>query len=64
MQRYIDGRSVKGATHVRNGAPLQDSYKIVKYSEDISIISVAMVVKNVREVSPDHKLPAMHSVML
>lgn len=41
MQRYIDGRSVKGATHVRNGAPLQDSYKIVKYSEDISIISVA-----------------------
>lgn len=41
MQRYLYGESVKGATHVRNGAPLQDSYRIERVSDEVSIISVA-----------------------
>ena len=41
MKHLLYGESVKGATHVRNGAPLQDSYKIEKVSDDISIIAVA-----------------------
>ena len=41
MKQLLYGESVKGATHVRNGAPLQDSYKIEKVSDDISIIAVA-----------------------
>lgn len=41
MQCYLYGESVKGATHLRNGMPLQDSYKIEKVSDDVLIISVA-----------------------
>lgn len=41
MQRYLYGECVKGATHVRNGAPLQDSFKIEKVSDNVSILSVA-----------------------
>lgn len=41
MKHLLYGESVKGATHVRNGAPLQDSYKIEQVSDDISIIAVA-----------------------
>ena len=33
MKQLLYGESVKGATHVRNGAPLQDSYKIEKVSD-------------------------------
>lgn len=41
MKRYICGECVKGATHERNGKPLQDSKKIVEISDHIAIIAVA-----------------------
>ena len=41
MKRYICSECVKGATHERNGRPLQDSKKIVEVSEDILIMAVA-----------------------
>ena len=41
MARKLCGKSVKGATHVRNGQPLQDSFRIEEISQDITIISVA-----------------------
>lgn len=41
MKRYICGECVKGATHERNGKPLQDSKKIVEISERIAILAVA-----------------------
>lgn len=41
MKRYIFGKSVKGATHERNGLPLQDSFKIEEISDKITIIAVA-----------------------
>ena len=41
MKRYICGECVKGATHERNGKPLQDSKKIVEISERIAILVVA-----------------------
>lgn len=41
MKRFVGGECVKGATHKRNGLPLQDSKKIEKISENITILSVA-----------------------
>ena len=41
MARKLCGRSVKGATHVRNGKPLQDSFKINEVSPDLTVIAVA-----------------------
>ncbi len=41
MKRYIYGECVKGATHERNGSPLQDSKRIEEVSDAITIISVA-----------------------
>ncbi len=41
MKRYVFGKSVKGATHERNGLPLQDSCKIEEISDKITIIAVA-----------------------
>ncbi len=41
MARMIYGKSVKGASHVRNGMPCQDSFKIEEVSQDLSIIAVA-----------------------
>lgn len=41
MKRYLYGESVKGASHVKNCAPLQDSYKIDKVSDQIVILAVA-----------------------
>lgn len=41
MKRFICGESVKGATHERNGLPLQDSKRIEEISEHITILSVA-----------------------
>jgi len=41
MARKLYGKSVKGATHVRNGQPLQDSFKIEEISPDITVIAVA-----------------------
>ena len=41
MKRYICGECVKGATHERNGKPLQDSKKIVEISDRIAILAVA-----------------------
>ena len=41
MARMIYGRSVKGASHVRNGTHCQDSLKIDEVSKDLSIIAVA-----------------------
>lgn len=41
MKRYIWGECVKGATHERNGKPLQDSKKIVEISDRIAILAVA-----------------------
>ncbi len=41
MRRYICGESVKGATHERNGSPLQDSHRIMEVSDHITILSVA-----------------------
>lgn len=41
MKRYIYGECVKGATHERNGLPLQDSKRIDEISERITILAVA-----------------------
>ncbi len=41
MRRYLCGESVRGATHVRNGAPLQDSNRIEKISDSVTILAVA-----------------------
>lgn len=41
MKRYICGECVKGATHERNGKPLQDSKRIVEISDRIAILAVA-----------------------
>lgn len=41
MKRYIYGESIKGATHERNGLPLQDSKRIDEISDKITIIAVA-----------------------
>ena len=41
MKRYVCGECVKGATHERNGKPLQDSKKIVEISDRITILAVA-----------------------
>lgn len=41
MKRYIYGESVKGATHERNGLPLQDSKRIDEISDRITILAVA-----------------------
>lgn len=41
MKRYLCGECVKGATHKRSGAPLQDSKKIVEVSDSITILAVA-----------------------
>ena len=41
MARKLYGKSVKGATHVRNGQPLQDSFKIEEISPDLTVIAVA-----------------------
>ena len=41
MARKLCGKSVKGATHVRNGQPLQDSFKIEEISPELTGIAVA-----------------------
>lgn len=41
MKRYICEGIVKGATHVRNQMPCQDNKKIVKISNEITIIALA-----------------------
>lgn len=41
MKRYIYGESVKGATHERNGLPLQDNKRIDEISDRITILAVA-----------------------
>lgn len=41
MKRYIYGECVKGATHERNGLPLQDSKRIDEISDRITILAVA-----------------------
>ena len=41
MKRYVFGTSVKGATHERNGLPLQDNCKIEEISDKITILAVA-----------------------
>ena len=41
MKRYIYGECVKGATHERNGLPLQDSKRIEEISDRITILAVA-----------------------
>jgi len=41
MKRSVHGECIKGATHVRNGKPLQDAKKIVEISDNITIIAVA-----------------------
>ena len=41
MKRYVFGKSVKGATHERNGLPLQDNCRIEEISDKITIIAVA-----------------------
>lgn len=41
MKRYVFGKSVKGATHEKNGLPLQDNCKIEEISDKITIIAVA-----------------------
>ncbi len=38
---HVFGKSVKGATHEKNGLPLQDSHKIEQISDKITIIAVA-----------------------
>ena len=43
MKRYVFGKSVKGATHEKNGLPLQDNCKIEEISDKITIIAVADV---------------------
>lgn len=39
MKRFICGESVRGATHERNGLPLQDCKRIEEISEHITILS-------------------------
>ncbi len=41
MACLVYGKSVKGASHVRSGMECQDSFKIEKFSDDLSIIAVA-----------------------
>lgn len=41
MKRYICEGIVKGATHVRNQMPCQDNKKIIKISDEITIIALA-----------------------
>lgn len=41
MKRYICEDIVKGATHVRNQMPCQDNKKIIKISDEITIIALA-----------------------
>ncbi len=41
MKRYLCGESVKGATHVRKGAPLQDSNRIEIISDTMTVLAVA-----------------------
>lgn len=41
MKRYLCGESVKGASHVRQGAPLQDSNRIEEISNTVTILAVA-----------------------
>ncbi len=41
MKSYVCGESIRGATHIRNGAPLQDSNRIERISEDTTILAVA-----------------------
>lgn len=41
MDRQIYGESVQGASHIRNGAVCQDSYKTVQVSDDVALIAVA-----------------------
>ena len=41
MKRYICDGIVKGATHIRNQMPCQDSRKILEISENIAILAVA-----------------------
>lgn len=41
MKRMIFGESVQGASHIRNRVVCQDSYKVVKASEEIALIAVA-----------------------
>ncbi|MGI6501683.1 MAG: PP2C family serine/threonine-protein phosphatase [Anaerostipes sp.] len=41
MKRFLCGESVRGATHERNGSPLQDSKRIERLSDQITILSVA-----------------------
>ncbi len=41
MARLIFGKSIKGATHVRNGTSCQDSFRIERLSPELSIIAVA-----------------------
>lgn len=41
MKRYICDGIVKGATHVRNQKPCQDSKKIIEISDQITILAVA-----------------------
>lgn len=53
MKRYICEGIVKGATHVRNQMPCQDNKKIIKISDEITIIALQMdmAVRNAREVT-------------
>lgn len=41
MRRYICDEIVKGAAHVRNGMPCQDSKKIAELSDTVAIVAVA-----------------------
>lgn len=41
MKRYICEGIVKGATHVRNQMPCQDNKKIIKISDEITIIALS-----------------------
>ena len=41
MKRYVFGKSVKGASHERNGLPLQDNCRIEEISDKITILAVA-----------------------
>ncbi len=41
MARSLYGKSVRGATHIKNGLPCQDNLLIESTSEDISILAVA-----------------------
>lgn len=41
MACRLYGKSVKGATHIRNGQPLQDSFKIEEISPNLTVLAVA-----------------------